>query len=123
MFYLPEAHTDMIFPVIAEELGLIGALFLIGCFCFILISGYQIARSTDNRFGQYLAVGLTASILIPFFMNIMVVTGLFPVTGIALPLISYGGTALVTDMLALGILAGISNWTDPGKEIVILETC
>jgi len=110
MFYLPEAHTDMIFPVIAEELGLMGSVAILFCFAFILFRGLYIAFHTPRRFARILAVGLTMCIVIPAALNLMVATGLFPVTGIALPLISFGGTALVTDMTALGLLAGIPAW-------------
>jgi len=110
IFYLPEAHTDMILPVIAEELGLIGSIGILTCLGIILFKGLSIAKNTDYRFAKLLAVGLTMSICIPAALNIMVATGLFPVTGVALPLISFGGTALVTDMIALGLLAGIPGW-------------
>ena len=121
MFYLPESHTDMIFPVIAEELGLAGVLCLIAGFTFLLFRGFRIANQCRSPFGRLLAAGLTASILIPFFLNLMVATGLLPVTGIALPLISYGGTALVTDMTALGLLAGISGRDETGLSGVLHE--
>ncbi len=116
MFYLPEAHTDMIFPVIAEELGLIGAVCLVICFGVLMIRGYQIARNASTTYAKLTATGLTASIMAPAYLNIMVATGLFPVTGIALPLISYGGTALVTDMTAMGLLSGIHRWSSPHRK-------
>lgn len=112
MFYLPESHTDMIFPVIAEELGLLGSFLILLSFSFIFYRGLTIAGRVSNRFAGILAVGLTMCIILPATLNIMVATGLFPVTGIALPLISFGGTALVTDMTALGLLAGIPRWAD-----------
>lgn len=111
MFYLPEAHTDMIFPVLAEELGLIGVCCLLFSFGFLLYRGFRLSTVASSAFGKLLAVGLTVSIITPAILNIMVASGLFPVTGIALPLISYGGTALVTDMTTLGLLAGISKWS------------
>ena len=101
----------MIFPVIAEELGLLGAMGLIACFGLIFYRGLRIAKQAESTFSQLLAVGLTFSICIPASLNLMVATGLFPVTGIALPLVSFGGTALVTDMLTLGLLAGIPAWS------------
>ncbi|MBN1878965.1 putative lipid II flippase FtsW [bacterium] len=113
MFYLPEAHTDMIFPVIAEELGLVGSIIVLGAFTCIFIRGFRIAKHATNSFARLMAVGLTASVLLPFILNLFVATRLFPVTGIPLPLISYGGTALVTDMIALGLLAGA--WTSVEK--------
>ncbi len=115
MFYLPESHTDMIFPVIAEELGLLGSILVLTAFSVLLFRGLWIACRVRNRFAGILAVGLTMSILIPATLNIMVATGLFPVTGIALPLISFGGTALVTDMTAMGLLAGIPRWAHTGE--------
>ncbi|MCD4652875.1 putative lipid II flippase FtsW [bacterium] len=111
MFYLPEAHTDMILPVISEELGLIGSICVLSFFGIILFRGLHIAKNTDYQFGKILAVGLTMSICIPAALNILVAIGLFPITGVALPLISFGGTALVTEMTALGLLAGIPAWS------------
>lgn len=111
MFYLPEAHTDMIFPVIAEELGLIGVSCFLFSLGFLLYRGFRVSATAQTTFGKILAVGLTVSIVTPAFLNIMVASGLFPVTGIALPLISYGGTALVTDMASLGLLSGIRKWS------------
>lgn len=119
MFYLPEAHTDMIFPVISEELGLIGATGVLACFGLLFYRGIQIARTSPDPFAALLAIGLTFCICLPAAINVLVATGLFPVTGVALPLISFGGTALVTDMTALGLLAGIPGWANTGKEAVI----
>ncbi len=109
MFYLPESHTDFIFAVIAEELGFLGAMLVISGFFFILTRGIHIALTSTDTFSKLLAAGLTASITLPVLLNLMVATGLFPVTGVPLPLISFGGSALVTDMVTLGLLAGLIN--------------
>jgi cell division protein FtsW len=111
MFYLPEAHTDMIFPVLAEELGLMGVTCLMLSFGYLLFRGFRLSAAASSTFGKLLAAGLTVGIITPAVLNIMVASGLFPVTGIALPLISYGGTALVTDMTTLGLLSGIGKWS------------
>jgi cell division protein FtsW len=109
MFYLPEAHTDFIFSVISEELGLLGSITIIGGFAFILFRGLRIAQNSDNAFEQLLATGMVFSVMMPALLNLFVAVSLFPVTGVPLPLISFGGSALVTDMTALGILAGLKR--------------
>ena len=109
MFYLPEAHTDFIFSVIAEELGLIGSLTVLACFAWLTYSGFYTAANCTNLYAQLLATGLTCIIILPACLNLMVVTGMFPVTGIPLPFISFGGSALVTDMTAAGMLLGIAR--------------
>ncbi|MGB3976660.1 MAG: putative lipid II flippase FtsW [bacterium] len=123
MFYLPEAHTDMIFPVIAEELGLVGVYCFLFCLGFLLYRGFHVSAQAQSTFGRLLAAGLTVSIVTPAFLNIMVASGLFPVTGIALPLISYGGTALVTDMTSLGLLSGIGRWSSTNFTGIRNEIC
>ncbi len=109
MFYLPEAHTDFIFSVIGEELGFIGALALLGGFTFLFIRGIQLSLRLEQFVDKLLAFAMTTLVLFPVFVNTMVATGLFPVTGVPLPLISFGGSALVTDMTALGILSGLAR--------------
>ncbi|MCQ2559755.1 MAG: putative lipid II flippase FtsW, partial [Clostridia bacterium] len=107
--YLPERHTDFIFSVIGEELGFIGCVFVILLFLCLFWRGYRIALNAPDAFACYLAAGITTSIALQTFINIGVVTGSLPITGITLPFISYGGTSLVTTMLAMGILLNISR--------------
>lgn len=109
LFWLPFRHTDFIFAVIAEEFGLIGCLILIGLFLTFIHRGFIIANRCSDTFGRLLTVGIVFSIGIQAFINIAVTTGVMPVTGVPLPLISYGGTSVVVTMLMLGILLNISR--------------
>jgi rod shape determining protein RodA len=107
LYFLPEQHTDFVFSVFAEEWGFAGSALLLLCYTGLILWGLQIARTCKDRFGQFLAVGVTALIFWQVFINLCMVTGLLPVVGIPLPLLSYGGSSLVTTMLALGILLNI----------------
>jgi rod shape determining protein RodA len=107
LYFLPEQHTDFVFSVFAEEWGFRGSVFLLLLYTGLILWGLQIARTCKDRFGQYLAVGVTALIFWQVFINLCMVTGLMPVVGIPLPLLSYGGSALLTTLLALGILLNI----------------
>ncbi|MFQ5442150.1 MAG: putative lipid II flippase FtsW [Thermodesulfobacteriota bacterium] len=107
LFYLPEAHTDFILSVIGEELGLIGVGSVIVLYAVFLISGVKIALRAKDRYGTYLALGLTCMVVLQAVINMAVVMGLLPPKGLTLPLISYGGTSLVTNMVAVGILLNI----------------
>lgn len=109
LFYLPEPHTDFIFAVIGEELGLAGALAILAGFSLILWRGVVIARAAPDRFGTLLAAGLTAMIVIQALINISVVVGLVPTTGIPLPFISAGGTSVFFSLAAVGVLLAISQ--------------
>ena len=109
LFWLPFRHTDFIFAVIAEELGFVGCLLLIGLFLAFIYRGFLIANRCDNLFGKLVAYGITFSIGIQAFINIGVASGVFPVTGVTLPLVSYGGSSIVITMLMLGILLNISR--------------
>lgn len=109
--FLPEQHTDFIFAILGEELGFIGAFFVILLFFFIAWRGYRIAMKCPDAFGSYLAVGLTTGIVFQAFINMGVVTGLLPVTGISLPFISYGGSSLLFSMLGIGIILNISRYS------------
>lgn len=111
LFFLPEPQTDFIFAVISEELGLIGALFVLALFGVILWRGLRAAARCSNDFGRLLAIGLTVMVVGEALVNISVVIGLLPTKGIALPLISYGGSSLVMTLMALGILLNISQNT------------
>jgi cell division protein FtsW len=107
--YLPEANTDFIYSIIGEELGFIGAAIVLVAFLLLAQRGITIAMKANDRFGSYLAAGITASIVLQAFVNIGVATSTFPVTGVPLPFISYGGTSLVVSLLGAGILASISR--------------
>ncbi len=109
--YLPETYTDMIFALVGEELGLIGTLFLLGLFVFCYGRGFYIARQCPDLFGRFLAFGLTFSLAIQTMINLCVVTGILPVTGITLPLISYGGSSLIITLVEIGILLNVSRYS------------
>ena len=107
--YLPEPHNDFIFAIIGEELGLVGCLFVIALFILFVYRGIVIAITAKDVYGTLLAIGITGIIGIQAIMNIAVVTGAIPVTGVPLPFISYGGTALVINLCAMGVLLNISR--------------
>ena len=109
LFYLPEPHTDFIFAVTAEELGLVGALFVVVLFAIFLWRGTRVALRTNNLFGRYLAVGITSMIILQAFINISVVLGLMPTKGIPLPFVSYGGSSLFVMLGCVGVLLNISK--------------
>ncbi|MDH4100111.1 MAG: putative lipid II flippase FtsW [Nitrospirota bacterium] len=109
LFYLPEAHTDFIFAVIGEELGFIGAITIIALFLVFLWQGVQVALKSDDDFGRYLAVGITTMISLQAALNLAVVSGLMPTKGLALPFISYGGSGIVVNLAAVGILLNVSK--------------
>jgi len=111
LLFLPERHSDFIYAVIGEELGLIGALAVLALFLVVLWRGIRIALLAHERFSRMLALGITFLICIQAFINMAVVTGLLPTKGIALPLVSYGGSSLVFTMGALGVLLNISKET------------
>lgn len=108
-FYLPEPQTDFIFSIIAEEFGFAGALIVVGFFLLILISCIKIALSCPDKFGKYLSFGMVFQIMIQAIMNLMVVVGLIPVTGVTLPFLSYGGSSLLISMVSIGIILNISK--------------
>ncbi|MGO0122020.1 putative lipid II flippase FtsW [Desulfothermobacter acidiphilus] len=109
LLYLPEQHTDFIFAVIGEELGLVGALIVLTLFVILIWRGLRAALYAPDTFGCYLAAGITAGIGLQAFINIGVVTGSLPITGIPLPFLSYGGTSLVFTLASIGILLNISR--------------
>ena len=108
--YLPEEHNDYIFAIVCEELGFIGAIGILLLFVLLIIRGYWIAIHARDRFGTLVAAGFTTKLAIQVFFNIGVVSGLLPPTGISLPFFSYGGTALLLQMLEMGIVLSISRW-------------
>lgn len=107
--YLPEANTDSIFAIIGEETGLIGSTFVSALYMIILYRGYTIARMVNNGFGRYLALGISSWIGLQAMINIAAISALIPLTGVSLPLISYGGSNLVVMLAGLGILMNISK--------------
>ncbi len=109
---LPEPHTDFIFAVIAEESGLLGAALIVVLFCIIFVRGMQISLTVADDFGSLLAIGLSLVIVVQAFINIGVVGGSLPITGIPLPLISYGGSSFISTMIILGILLNISRYRE-----------
>jgi rod shape determining protein RodA len=110
--FLPEKHTDFIFVVLAEELGMLGALGLLFMYFLLLFYGYLISFACRSAFGRTAAFGLTTTFFLYVFVNVAMVTGTIPVVGIPLPLVSYGGTAMMTLMIGCGLLLGISIHRD-----------
>ncbi len=109
LFYLPEPHTDFIFAVIAEELGLLGATLVLVCFCVIAWRGLRTAVTAPDRFGAFLALGITTMVVAQAFLNVSVVLGLMPTKGIPLPLVSNGGSSLLVNLASIGVLLNISQ--------------
>ena len=114
LMYLPKPYTDFIFPVICEELGLIGALVVLALFAAILIRGVQIARRAPNLFGTLLACGITFTMTLQAFFNIAMAIGLLPTKGIPLPFLSFGGSSLLSTLIGVGILLNISRQAREG---------
>ena len=108
-FYLPEPQTDFIFSIISEELGFLGVLIVTGIFMFIFYRGVSISLKSKDLFGKYLAFGLAIGLIIQASLNLMVVVGLIPVTGVTLPFLSYGGSSLLVSMVSIGIILNISR--------------
>ncbi|ASN07394.1 stage V sporulation protein E [Virgibacillus necropolis] len=108
-FYLPEPQTDFIFAILAEELGFMGGTVVLILFLLLFWRGIKIALTTQDEFGRYLALGITTMLAIQVMINISVVIGLIPVTGITLPFLSYGGSSLTLTLCAVGILLNISR--------------
>jgi len=109
LFYLPAAHTDFIFSIIGEELGLLGTVGVIALFAIFIYNGLRLIKNTPERFGCFFALGLVAMISFKAVVNIGVSCGLLPTKGLPLPFISYGGTSLIFDMLSVGLLLNISR--------------
>jgi len=119
LFYLPEPHTDFIFAVISEELGLIGATVIVMCFCIIAWRGLRAAAYAPDPFGAFLALGLTMMIVMQAFVNISVVMGLLPTKGITLPLVSNGGSSLLVNLLAMGVLLNVAQHARESSHHVV----
>lgn len=110
-FYLPEQHTDFIFAILGEELGFMGAILVLTLFLLFAWRGFKTALNAPDTFGSLLAAGITIMIVFQAFVNIGVVSGALPVTGITLPFVSYGGSSLLLNMAGVGLLLNISRYS------------
>ena len=108
-FYLPEPQTDFIFSIISEELGFAGILIVASLFITIIYKGISISIKQNDKFAKYLSFGISFSIAFQTILNLMVVVGLIPVTGVTLPFLSYGGSSLLVSMFSIGIILNISK--------------
>ncbi len=118
LFYLPDSHTDFIFSIISEELGFIGVITVLSLFAILIIRGLIISIRAQDIFGAYLAMGLTTLIGLQAAINMAVVSGLMPTKGLSLPFLSYGGSSLLVNMIAIGILLNISSCSkQPGEPL------
>ena len=106
---VPEAHNDMIFALIGEQFGFVGAAVVLGAFLVLFAAGTEISAATREPFGRLIAVGIVAMLASQAFVNLMVVLRLMPVTGITLPFVSYGGSSLVSDFMAVGLLLNVGQ--------------
>ena len=122
LFYLPEPHNDFIYAVIAEELGLAGATVVLACFCVIAWRGLRTAVRAPDRFGAFLAIGLTTMVAFQAFLNVSVVLGVVPPKGIPLPFVSYGGSSLLANLVAMGMLLNISQHASSTQVITTTMT-
>ena len=111
-FYLPEPQTDFIFAIISEEFGFLGILIVASLFILIIARGFHISIHCEDKFGKYLAFGITFQLAFQTLLNLMVVVGLIPVTGVTLPFLSYGGSSLLITMVSMGILLNISKYNE-----------
>ncbi|MDR7483397.1 MAG: putative lipid II flippase FtsW [Armatimonadota bacterium] len=121
-FYLPERHTDFIFAILGEELGLLGTLGLLALFGLFAYRGLRIAAYAPDRFSSLLAAGITTSVTGQALLNMGVATGSLPVTGVPLPFVSFGGSAMVTTMIQVGVLLNISRYARPARPAVSRPT-
>jgi cell division protein FtsW len=122
LFFLPEPHNDFIYSVIAEELGLIGATIVLACFCVITWRGMRTAMRAPDRFGAFLAIGLTTMVAFQAFFNISVVLGLVPPKGIPLPFVSYGGSSLLINLVGMGMLLNVSQHASSAHVVTTTMT-
>jgi len=114
--WLPDSHTDFIFSILGEEIGLIGTVFVSLLFLLLALRALKISRNSDDRFGEMLVIGIGCTVFVYAFLNMFVATGLFPVTGLPLPFLSYGGSALVVNAFSIGILLNVSKKTMEQKS-------
>jgi cell division protein FtsW len=113
LFFLPEPHTDFIYAVISEELGLVGATLVLVCFCVIAWRGLRVALRAPDSFGCLLALGLTTMVAVQAFVNMSVVLSLLPTKGIPLPFVSSGGSSLLINLVGMGVLLNVSQHASP----------
>ena len=118
VFFLPDPHTDFIYAVVGEELGLLGTVGVLIAYIALFLRGLKIAANAEDRFGRYLAAGLTVNLSVYVAMNIAVVTGVIPTTGLPLPFLSYGGSALVVNLGVVGVLLNIASHAEAGARPV-----
>jgi cell division protein FtsW len=109
LFFLPEAHTDFVLALAGEELGLVGTGAIMLCYAALVLKGFQIAARAREPFGRHLALGITLLLGLQALINAGVVTGMLPTKGLTLPLVSYGGSSLMVNLLAIGILLSVSR--------------
>lgn len=121
MGYLPTKYTDFIFSVISEEIGFIGAMVVVGVLFLLIYKCFKTAQKADNAFGRYICVGVGAMMLFHVFENVGMCIGLMPVTGIPLPFISYGGTSLVVNMIAIGLVLSVSYHNKPRSVLMCIK--
>ena len=114
--FLPEEHNDFVFAIVCEELGLIGACLIIVLFALLIIRGYWLALHARDRFGSLMIVGINTQLAAQVILNIGVVTGALPTTGISLPFFSYGGTALMVQLAEVGLILAVSRQIVAPKE-------
>jgi cell division protein FtsW len=114
--YLPEAHTDFIFPIIGEELGLIASLLVVSLYVILFMVGMKVARQAQDHFGRFLAHGIALMIGLQALINFAVVTGSAPTKGLALPFISYGGSSIMASSIMFGILLNIAIDSERGQR-------
>jgi len=111
--YLPEVHTDFVLALVAEELGLLGVLVVLGAFAALWMTGTRVARRARDRFDLLCGFAMVSLLTLPAFLNASVVMGLVPTKGLTLPFLSYGRTSLIVSCFALGILLGVAKRQDP----------
>jgi cell division protein FtsW len=121
LFYLPYPETDFIYAVIGEEMGLLGTTLVLACFCVIAWRGLRTSLRAPDRFGAFLALGLTAMVVVQAFFNISVVLGLLPTKGIPLPFVSFGGSSLLMSMVGMGILLNVSQHASASHRVITTE--
>jgi cell division protein FtsW (lipid II flippase) len=121
-FFLPESHNDFIFAVIAHQWGFLGSLGLLGLYLVMIGCGLEIAGNNTDPFGRLLAVGITAMFAVQVVVNVSMTVGLMPITGLTLPLISYGGSSLVVSMVALGLLNNVGRSRPFGTAREVAKT-
>jgi rod shape determining protein RodA len=106
--FLPERHTDFIYSVLSEEHGFVGSILVMGLFCYLFLTGIRIAFNARDKFGALLTVGVLCYVFWHMFINIGMVIGLLPIVGVPLPLLSYGGSSMLTTMAGLGLVSSVA---------------